>query len=101
MTGRMPEPPRADPGLADSSLRMARLKQEHAPSYPGLDAGVWYPAGRVAEYYLAWLIRHPGPAARGRARVLDASHFEFRGGVPREAPWSEGRRPDERRGLPA
>ncbi|MBA3553607.1 MAG: hypothetical protein H0W29_02440 [Gemmatimonadales bacterium] len=89
-------PPRPDPGLADPTLRLARLRREHAPLYPGLDAGVWYPAGSVAEYFLAWLIRHPGPDAQKHARVLDAQHFEFRGGVPRDAPWVHGRNPDER-----
>ena len=92
------EPPRPDPALSDPSLRVARLKREHATLYPGLDAGVWYPAGSVAEYYLAWLIRHPGPSTQPRARVLDASHFEFRGGAPREAPWVEGQGSDPRRG---
>jgi hypothetical protein len=101
VSGQRSEPPRADPGLADPSLRLARLKREHAALYPGLDAGVWYPAGSVADYYLAWLIRHPGPATGSRARVLDASHFEFRGGVPRGAPWVDGQTPDRRRSAPA
>jgi hypothetical protein len=98
MTGRSPDPPRPDPSLADPALRLARLRREHAQMYPGLDPGVWYPAGSVAEYFVAWLVRHPGPEARQRARVLDSRHFEFRGGVPRDAPWVDGRSSDERRG---
>jgi hypothetical protein len=96
MNGRFPGPPRPDPGLADPALRLARLRKEHAALYPGLDAGVWYPAGSVADYFLAWLVRHPGPD-QTRARVLDARHFEFRGGSPREAPWVDSLGADERR----
>ena len=98
MTGFTSEPPQPDPALADPAIRLARLRREHATLYPGLDAGVWYPARTVAEYFLAWLVRHPGPDTGRRARVLDAQHFEFRGGVPREAPWVHGKSPDERRG---
>ena len=92
--GPVPPFPVTDDGGAQ---RLARLRPQHAAAYPGLDAGVWYPARSVAEYFLAWLVRHPGPAGGSRARTLDAGHFEFRGGVPREAPWVEGRSPDQRR----
>ncbi len=81
----------------DPSDRLARLRREHAASYPGLDPGVWYPARSVAEYFMAWLSRHPGGGG-GRSRILDAGHFEFRGGVPRDAPWVAGESPDERQG---
>jgi hypothetical protein len=98
MTGSASVPPRPDPGLADPNIRLARLRREHAERYPGLDAGVWYPAASVADYFLAWLVRHPGPDAHTRARVLDSTHFEFRGGAPRDAPWVNGQSPDQRRG---
>jgi hypothetical protein len=97
MSGSTSGPPRPDPGLYDPSVRLARLRPEHAAMYPGLDAGVWYPAASVVDYFLAWLVRHPGPSAAGRARVLDTGHFEFKGGVPREAPWAQGQSLDERR----
>ncbi|MEZ0334393.1 MAG: hypothetical protein ACAI18_10315 [Gemmatimonadales bacterium] len=97
MSGPTSGPPLPDPGLADPAARLARLRREHAALYPGLDAGVWYPAKSVADYFLAWLVRHPGADAAKRARVLEAQHFEFRGGVPREAPWVQGHSPDDRR----
>jgi len=92
-----PVPSPAPDGSGDQRHRLARLRREHSAAYPGLDPGVWYPARSVAEYFLAWLLRHPGGTG-GRARVLDAGHFDFRGGVPRDAPWVAGASPDERQG---
>ncbi len=85
-------------GGGDPRHRLARLRREYSAAYPGLDPGVWYPARSVAEYFLAWLLRHPGSATGGQARVLEADHFEFRGGVPRDAPWVAGASPAERQG---
>jgi hypothetical protein len=73
--------------------RQARLKREFADRYEGLDPGVWYPAAMVAEFFEAWLQRHPRPEAGGPRRLLDPDHFDFRGGTPREEPWHAG---DER-----
>jgi len=51
----------AEPGTgSDPTYRLARLRREHSAAYPGLDPGVWYPARSVAEYFLAWLLRHTG-----------------------------------------
>lgn len=69
--------------------RQARLKREFADRYEGLDAGVWYPASMVAEFFEAWLRRHPRPEANGPRRLLDPDHFDFRGGTPRGAPWRD------------
>ena len=68
--------------------RQARLKREFAELYEGLDAGVWYPAAMVAEFFEAWLRRHPRPEPGGPRRLLDPDHFDFRGGVPRDEPWN-------------
>jgi hypothetical protein len=85
----------------DTPVRLARLRREFASLYPGLDAGSWYPAASVAAFFRAWLMRHPDRnPGTGPLRGLDTTHFEFRGGVPREAPWLAGQSPDERQ-LPA
>lgn len=81
--------------LPDIPARWACLRVEYAEHYPGLDAGVWYPAQSVADYFRAWLLRHPG-VAPGHTRLLLTEHFEFRDGVPREEPWVVGRSADER-----
>lgn len=96
-TTRPPPPiPGNEPG--DPLARIARVKVEYADRYPGLDAGAWYPAASLAAYYRAWLARHPDRTRLGTPlRGLDTAHFEFRGGVPREAPWIPGRSPDDRR----
>ena len=83
--------------VADTPVRLARLRPEFATHYAGLDAGAWYPAASVAAYFRAWLVRHPDRhRGAGPLRGLDTSHFDFRGGVPREAPWLAGQSPDER-----
>lgn len=91
-----PQPLQATPA-AEAPMRLARLRPEYAGLYAGLDAGAWYPAASVAAYFRAWLLRHPDRAG-GRAplRGLDTAHFEFRGGVPREAPWLAGESSDDR-----
>lgn len=68
-----------------SPQREAKLKPEFADSYPGLQAGIWYPAARVAEYFLARLAQVPSATTELADRVLDERHFEFRGGPPAEA----------------
>jgi hypothetical protein len=73
--------------------RQARLKREFADRYEGLDAGVWYPAAMVAEFFEAWLQRHPRADGIAPKRLLDPEHFDFRGGTPRGRPWHDG---DER-----
>jgi hypothetical protein len=82
--------------LSESPARWACLRVEYAARYPGLDPGVWYPAQSVADYFRAWLLRHPGVAVPGYTRLLETEHFEFRGGIPREAPWVAGRSAEHR-----
>ena len=95
-------PPVAAAAVGETPLRLARLRPEFAAQYAGLDAGAWYPAASVAAYFRAWLVRHPDrKQGAGPLRGLDTSHFDFRGGVPREAPWLAGQSPDERRALEA
>jgi hypothetical protein len=89
------------PGVPELPLRtpvrFARLRPEFASLYAGLDPGAWYPAASVVAYYHAWLVRHPGPARGSTSpRGLETDHFEFRGGVPRDAPWLPGQSSDER-----
>ena len=99
MTGENPTPvPRPLPEIpGDPFVRAARLRPEFADRYPGLDPGAWYPAASVADYYRAWLVRHPAPRIGAPLRGLDTAHFDFRGGVPRDEPWLPGRSPDDRR----
>lgn len=60
--------------------REARLKPEFAEIYPGLEAGVWYPAATVAQYFLSRPADVPSATTELTDRVLDERHFEFRGG---------------------
>jgi hypothetical protein len=83
-----------------AAVRMVRLRPEFAAQYPGLDAGAWYPAASVIAYFRAWLVRHPDRSqGLGPLRGLETAHFEFRGGVPRGAPWLAGELSAERRQL--
>jgi hypothetical protein len=92
-------PPAAVPGppTSETPMRFVRLRQEFASLYAGLDPGAWYPADSVAAYFRSWLVRHPG-LWRGPTsmRGLETAHFEFRGGMPRGAPWLPGQTPDDR-----
>ena len=63
-----------------TAQREARLKPEFAEIYPGLEAGIWYSAGRVAEYFLSRPDAIPSATTELTSRVLDERHFEFRGG---------------------
>jgi hypothetical protein len=65
-----------------SPQREVKLKSEFADTYPGLQSDVWYPAARVAEYFLARLAQVPSATTELTDRVLDERHFEFRGGPP-------------------
>lgn len=64
-----------------SASREARLKPEFAHLYPGLTAGTWYKAAWLSARQFA---REPcDGAAASIARMVDESHFEYRGGRPR------------------
>ena len=60
-------------------LREARLLDDYSEFYPGLSAGVWLPAGEVAEHIVAVVRRQGGRVGR-HGRLLADEHFEFRGG---------------------
>jgi hypothetical protein len=64
-----------------SVAREARLKPEFAHLYPGLTPGVWCKAAWLSARQFA---REPcdGEAA-SIARMVDETHFDFRGGRPR------------------
>jgi hypothetical protein len=61
-------------------MREARLRPEFAHLYPGLTAGRWEPASRIAEAVLANVLLHEMAEAPLPGR-LDEAHFEFRGGT--------------------
>ena len=64
-----------------NATREARLKPEFAYLYPGLAPGVWYKASWLSARQFA---REPcDGVASSIARMVDESHFEFRGGRPR------------------
>jgi hypothetical protein len=61
-------------------VREARLRQEFAGLYPGLDPGVWQDAAALAEQMLTEHLVRPSPGYMLSDRVLAKEHFEFRGG---------------------
>ena len=63
------------------STREARLKREFANLYPGLKPGVWYNAAWLSARQFARM-RCDG-RADSMAKVVNETHFEFRGGRPR------------------
>ncbi len=65
--------------------REARLRPEFAGQYPGLEPGVWLPAGGIVEFVLARARTSRRPSDP-QQRELDAAHFDFRGGAGRPGP---------------
>jgi len=63
------------------SPREARLMRQFVEFYPGLQAGVWLPAGEVAEHIVS-VVRAEGGRLGLHGRVMADEHFEFRGGEP-------------------
>ena len=63
------------------SEREARLKPEFAHLYPGLKPRTWYNAAWLSARQFA-RVTCDGRAA-SIAKMLNDSHFEFRGGRPR------------------
>jgi hypothetical protein len=64
--------------MVDTTVREARLRPEHAESYPGIEPGVWFNAATLAEHLNR---RRAFDGDDGNApRVLSPEHFEFRGG---------------------
>ena len=70
--------------------REARLKPEFAHLYPGLKPRTWYNAAWLSARQFA---RVPCDGrATSIAKMLNDSHFEFRGGSPRRDRAAERRR---------
>lgn len=69
-----------------SKQRQAQLQQAYAGLYPGFPCQEWRPVGEVVERMAVARLRR-GPRAAGlfRKRLLDARHFDFRGGRPERA----------------
>ena len=63
-------------------MREARLKPEAAQHYPGSPAGIWMPAAELGARLLVQHLAAAEPVKLG-SRLLNESHFEFRGGVRR------------------
>jgi len=64
--------------MPDAMIREARLRAEHAESYPDIEPGVWTPAAGLARLVLERGLYRKVPGARGD-RPLPEAHFEFRG----------------------
>ena len=62
--------------------REARLRPEFATLYPGIPVDTWLPAADLGATLLMHHLRAPAPPELGN-RLLDESHFEFRGGASR------------------
>ena len=62
------------------AVREARLRPEFADQYAGIAAGVWFSAAGLAEQLITRLLREGVSDEELPQRVLDAAHFEFRGG---------------------
>ena len=75
--------------MSDAMLlgtREARLRPEWAHLYPGIEADVWNVAASVLPLVLRQRVINEGSWEFAR-RILDDTHFEFRGGRPRDSGW--------------
>lgn len=61
-------------------VREARLRPEFAEKYAGIEPGAWFSAAGLAERLITRLLREGVSDAELPQRVLDPTHFEFRGG---------------------
>ena len=81
-----PAPLRTDPGAVSAArspqpvVREARLRPEFAEKYAGIEPGEWFSAAGLAEELITRLLREGVSDEELPQRVLDPSHFEFRGG---------------------
>ncbi|HEV8176059.1 MAG TPA: hypothetical protein VGP44_00075 [Gemmatimonadales bacterium] len=60
--------------------REARLRPEFDEKYVGIQSGVWFSAAGLAEKLITRLLREGVSDEELPQRVLDPTHFEFRGG---------------------
>jgi hypothetical protein len=81
-----PAPLRPDSGTVTAVpssqpiVRQARLRPEFAEKYVGIEPGVWFSAAGLAEKLITRLLREGVSDEELPQRVLDPTHFEFRGG---------------------
>jgi hypothetical protein len=73
-------------------VRKARLRSEYASWYPDISVTTWYPVATLVRKVTRQLVHGEGdPRSSPRwavgGRTLDDRHFEFRGGVERDARW--------------
>lgn len=61
-------------------VREARLREEYADLYPGIDPGVWFTAATLAEHLDHRRVRGVEGEPPSGPRPLSGEHFEFRGG---------------------
>ncbi|HKU60047.1 MAG TPA: hypothetical protein VJQ44_02430 [Gemmatimonadales bacterium] len=64
--------------MPEALIREARLRPEHADSYPEIEPGVWTPAAGLARLVLDRGLYRQAPGTKGDRPLSDA-HFEFRG----------------------
>src|SRR4051794_30595592 len=64
--------------MPEALIRQARLRPEHADSYPDIEPGVWTPAAGLARLVLDRGLYRRIKGAKGD-RPLPEEHFEFRG----------------------
>lgn len=81
--------------MREPRVREGRLRPRYASLYPDLTPGVWLPACVLAEFVLERGLYQRRTGSAARDRLLDESHFEFRGGPP---PMPDWKRPYERLG---
>jgi len=63
----------------ECTIREARLRPDFAHLYPPIPPGEWTPAAEVGARMLFWHLQLTGTVRLGD-RLLEESHFEFRGG---------------------
>jgi hypothetical protein len=76
--------------------RLARLRPEFSPLYPGIMPDVWFKASVMVDQVWAIRLRRGQAGPPLRDRILDPEHFEFRYGTSRRAgnPHPRGRSTD-------
>lgn len=67
-------------------LRETRLKSEYSHLYPGIAPDVWMAAASMLPMVLRRRVTAEGNWEFA-CRILEDSHFEFRGGHPRDSGW--------------
>jgi hypothetical protein len=68
--------------------REAQVKLAFSALYPTLSPDRWYTAAAIAGLVKGWHIVHEGPEVVFHTRVIDPTHFVFRGGEARKGAWS-------------